>query len=277
MSARGNSIRRDSPVPFYFQLSEFLEQEITSGRWQPGFRVPSEPELCRSYGLSRTTIRHALGRLEQEGLIERSKGQGTFVCESRPRSWLLQSSGGFFQEEVERGGRLVTSVVLRSDTTGELPRWATVALGLERAEGATLERIRSVDGLVAMYNVNHLPPGIADLVLPLEDSNQSLYQRLKERAGKKAAGGRRVVEAVRAEARLARLLELPIGSPVLFIESVTWDRNLQPFDCYQSWLRTDRMKIDVQVASSPAPASAFAAPEFAVPDLAASELAGGAY
>ena len=52
-----------------------------------------------------------------------------------------------------------------------------------------------------------------------------------------AAGGRRVVEAVRAEERLARVLELPIGSPVLFIESVTWDPNLQPFDCYQSWLR----------------------------------------
>jgi hypothetical protein len=48
---------------------------------------------------------------------------------------------------------------------------------------------------------------------------------------------------------------------VLFIESVTWDRNLRPFDCYQTWLRTDRMKIDVQVASSSVAASAFVAPE----------------
>ena len=261
MSLPANSIRRDSPVPFYFQLSELLEQEVTSGRWEPGFRLPSEPELCRSFGLSRTTIRQALGRLEQEGLIERRKGQGTFVCESRPRSWLLQSSGGFFQEEVERGGRMVTSVVLRSVTRGPLPPWAMSALGLGGAEGATLERVRSIDGLVAMYNVNHLPPGVAELVLPLEDPNESLYQRLQDRAGIEAAGGRRVAEAVRAEDQLARLLELPIGSPVLFIESVTWDRNLRPFDCYQTWLRTDRMKIDVQVASSSVAASAFVAPE----------------
>src|SRR6478609_8080891 len=142
-----NSIRRDSPVPFYFQLSELLEQEVTSGRWEPGFRLPSEPELCRSFGLSRTTIRQALGRLEQEGLIERRKGQGTFVSKSRPRSWLLQSSAGFFQEEVERGGRMVTSVVMRSVTRGPLPPWATSALGLGGAEGATLERVRSIDGL----------------------------------------------------------------------------------------------------------------------------------
>lgn len=263
MSLPANTIRRDSPIPLYFQLSELLEQEVTSGRWASGFQLPSEPDLCRAFGLSRTTIRQALGRLEQEGLIERRKGQGTFVCESRPRSWLLQSSGGFFEEEVERRGRLVTSVVLRSVVRGPLPAWAAASLGLGGAEGGTLERVRSIDGLVAMYNVNHLPPGIGELVLPLDDPNESLYQRLQERAGMESAGGRRTVEAVRAEERLAQLLEVPIGSPVLFIESVTWDRTLRPFDCYQTWLRTDRMKIDVQVASSPSGAGTFVAPELA--------------
>ena len=257
-----NTIDRDSPVPFYFQLSELLEQEIVEGRWQPGFRLPSEPEISSHYGLSRTTIRQALGRLEQEGLIVRRKGQGTFVAESRPRSWLLQSSAGFFEEEVERMGRLVTSVVLRTVVRGPLPAWAAAALGLAGAEGATLERVRSIDGLVAMYNVNHLPPGLAELVLPLDDPNESLYRRLKERAEVEAAGGRRVLEAVRAEERLAQLLEVPVGSPLVFIESVTWDRNLRPFDCYQTWLRTDRMKIDVSVASSTAQ-SPFASPELA--------------
>jgi GntR family transcriptional regulator len=256
-----NSIQRDSPVPFYFQLSELLEQEIVSGRWPPEFRLPSEPDLGRHYGLSRTTVRQALARLEQEGLISRRKGQGTFVAQSKPRSWLLQSSGGFFQEEVERMGRSVTSVVLRSVVRGPLPAWATSALGLGGPEGATLERVRSIDGLVAMYNVNHLPADVGELVLPLDDPNESLYQRLKERAGLEAAGGRRELEAVRAAERLAELLEVQVGAPLVFIESLTWDRNLRPFDCYQTWLRTDRLKIDIQVAASPAGASAFGTPE----------------
>ncbi len=260
MNLPANSIDRDSPVPFYFQLSELLEQEIVDGRWPAGYRLASESELCTHFGLSRTTIRQALARLEQEGLISRRKGQGTFVAETQPRSWLLQSSGGFFQEEVERMGRLVTSVVLRTVVRGPLPRWATAALGLAGAEGATLERVRSIDGYVAMFNVNHLPPGLAELVLPLDDPNESLYQRLKERAGVEAAGGRRVLEAVRAEERLAQLLQVPVGAPLVFIESVTWDRNLRPFDCYQTWLRTDRLKIDVQVATAPVPAAAFALP-----------------
>jgi len=253
MNLPESRIDRDSPVPFYFQLSELLEHEIVDGRWNPGYRLPSESELCRHFGLSRTTIRQALSRLEQEGLISRRKGQGTFVAESRPRSWLLQSSAGFFEEEVERMGRSVTSVVRRTVVRGSLPPWAVAALGLAGAEGGTLERVRSIDGLVAMVNVNHLPPGLAELVLPLRDPNESLYQRLRERAGVEAAGGRRMLEAVRAEEGLATLLEVPVGAPLVFIESVTWDANLRPFDCYQSWLRTDRMRIDISVLSSPAP------------------------
>jgi DNA-binding GntR family transcriptional regulator len=256
-----SAIDRESPVPFYFQLSALLEQEIVSGRWAPGHRLPSEPEIARRFGLSRTTIRQALGRLEQEGLITRRKGHGTFVAESQPRSWLLQSSGGFFQEEVERMGHSVRSVVRRSMARGPLPPWAAAALGLAGPEGGTLERVRSIDGLVAMFVVNHLPPGLAELVLPLDDPDESLYQRLTDRAGVEAAGGRRVLEAVAADKRLAELLQVPIGFPLLFIESVTWDRNLRPFDCYQSWLRSDRMRIEVSVASSPVPAPSFAAPQ----------------
>jgi len=249
------SIDRDSPVPFYFQLSELLEQEIVAGRYEKGIRLPSEPEISRRYGLSRTTIRQALGRLEQEGLILRRKGQGTFVHGGRPRSWLLQSSEGFFQEEVDRMGRTVTSKVLRAER-GPLPRWACDALGLPQgSEGATLERVRSVDGLVAMYNVNHVPLALAPTVLSIEDRDDSLYRRLKERNGIEVVGGRRWLEAVRAGDKLATLLEVDPGSPLVFIESVSWDKTLQPFDAYQTWLRTDRMKIDIQVASSAAAAS----------------------
>ncbi|HKN46289.1 MAG TPA: GntR family transcriptional regulator, partial [Propionibacteriaceae bacterium] len=71
------TIDRDSPVPYYFQLAELLEHEIVEGRWKSGDRLQSEPELCTRFGVSRTTVRQALARLEQQGLIRRHKGQGT--------------------------------------------------------------------------------------------------------------------------------------------------------------------------------------------------------
>jgi GntR family transcriptional regulator len=255
-------INRASPIPFYFQLAELLEHEITSGRWEPGTRLPSEPELCDRYGLSRTTIRQALARLEQRGLIERLKGQGTFVQRAQPGFWLLQSSEGFFQDEVDRLGRTVTSQVLRTER-GPLPAWACRALELPAsAEGATLERLRSVDGLVALYVVNHLPGRLSEAALAIGNPNESLYRRLRERAGIVAHGGRRTLEAVGAEPWLAELLELKTGAPVAFIESVAWDAEMRPFDCYRAWLRTDRTRIDIH-AAGPAAAAAFplAAPD----------------
>jgi len=249
-SLPSGDVDRNSPIPFYFQLSEMLEAEIVSGRWAPGQRLASEHELCERYQLSRTTVRQALVRLEQEGLIHRRKGQGTFVERGRPRSWLLQSSEGFFQDEVGRMGREVSSKLLRRET-GPLPRWASEALGLSAgSEGVSMERLRSVDGRIAMLVSEHLPARLSETVLALEPPSDSLYQRLAAADGIEVAGGRRTLEAIQAGSKLAELLEVRRTAPLVFIESVTWDRTLTPFHCYRTWVRTDRMRIDIQVASS---------------------------
>ena len=241
-------IDRASPVPFYFQLAELLEEEIVTGRWEPGIRVPSENELCSRYELSRTTVRQALARLEQEGLVSREKGRGTFVSMSRPRTWLIQSAEGFFHDEFLRAGHAVTSQVLSLEH-GELPLWASDALQLSRGEeGVVVERLRSVDGLVALYVMNCLPAFAANAVDGL-DADASLYQCLAEKGGISVAGGSRSLEAVIAGPRLARLLELHAGDAVAYIESLMWDQNDRPIDCYRAWLRTDRLRLDIQISA----------------------------
>ena len=244
-------IDRTSPIPFHFQLSELLEQEISENRWQRGLRLPSEVELCTHFGVSRSTVRQALGRLEQEGLIGREKGRGSYVADSQRRSWLLQSAEGLFQDETERLGRSVTSRILRLER-GPLPGWALDALMLPKgAEGVTLERVRAIDGNVALYVVNHLPSWLADAVLSLKDPNESLYRLLKESMRVEVAGAHRTLEAIRAGGRLGKLLELSPGAPVVAIHSVAWDRQHRPFDCYLAWLRTDRLTIEIGVGASP--------------------------
>jgi len=254
------AIDRASPLPFYFQLAELVEHEIVSGRWEPGARLPSEPELCEQYAVSRTTVRQALARLEQRGLIDRRKGQGTFVQSGRPGLWLLQSSEGFFHEEVDRLGRTVTSTVLRAER-GPLPVWACRALELPPdSHGGTLERLRSVDGMVALYVINHVAAHAADAALAVGNPNESLYRRLRERVGVEPHGGRRTLEAVAAAEQIAKLLEVPVGAPVAFIESVAWDSEMRPFDCYRAWLRTDRTQIDIQVSGPAALTQPLSAP-----------------
>lgn len=249
-------IDRNWPIPFYFQLAELLEQEITEGRLAPGERLPSEAELCSHFGLSRTTVRQALGRLEQEGLVRREKGRGSYVTDSHRRTWLLQSVEGFFEDETGRSGHAVSSQILNL-AAAPLPRWALTALALPpRSEGVTLERLRSVDGRVAMYVVNYLPLDYADAVLSMADPNESLYGRLRKLNDVEVAGASRTLEAIPVGERLGSLLELPPSAPAIAVHSISWDRDGHIFDCYVAWLRTDRLTIDIEVGATLEPARA---------------------
>jgi GntR family transcriptional regulator len=239
-------IDRNSPVPFYFQLQNQLVEQIVSGAWKVGDRLPSEPAICEHFGVSRTTVRQALAELESEGLIRKEKGRGTFIAQPRS-SWLLQSAHGFY-DEAARTGHTVTSRVLRREIE-ELPEWACEALKVSHGcRGLTLERLRWVDGRIAMYVITHLPLELSEVVFAADLERGSLYQVLEERAGLVVVGGRRVVEAVRAEDGLAALLEVDSGAPLLFVESASWNAQAQPFECYRAWHRADRTKIEVHVA-----------------------------
>ncbi len=72
-------IDRSSPVPIYHQLKTLIREQIESGMWRPGDRIPTEQELCRTYGISRSPVRQALKELVHEGLLVRRPGAGTFV------------------------------------------------------------------------------------------------------------------------------------------------------------------------------------------------------
>jgi GntR family transcriptional regulator len=251
------SIDRASPVPYWYQLAGILEHTIADGRWRPGERLASEAELCRHFGLSRTTVRQALARLEQEGMVVRRKGFGTFAASSAPRMWLVQSQEGFFHDEVFRLGRSVSSQILRR-AVGPLPGWAAAGLELpDGSQGIVMERLRSVDGNLALAVTDCLPEHLAATVLAI-DGTDSLYQRLKEEHGLEVAGGRRFLEAVTAGEALGRMLAVEPGAPLVFIESVSWDSEMRPFHCYRSWLRTDRMRVEVQVSASSRPVAALA-------------------
>lgn len=244
-------IDRHTPIPFYFQLKKVLAQEISTGRWVPGQRLPSELDICGHFDLSRTTVRQALAELESEGLIRREKGRGTFVAEASPELWFLQSSQGFY-DEAARKGHTVTSRILRRQVE-ELPGFAAEELGMPPGTpGLVLARLRWVDDRVVMYVINYMPEHLADTVMEADLENGSLYRTLANVNGLVVGGGRRVVESVTAEDDLAPLLEVEEGTPLLHVESVTWDDDMRPFEFYRAWHRADRTKVEVQVLNQQA-------------------------
>lgn len=78
-----SQLDRSSFVPLYYQLQEVLKQHIESGHWSHGDTIPSEPELCRVFGVSRIVVRQALAILEDDRQIVRIRGRGTFVAQPK--------------------------------------------------------------------------------------------------------------------------------------------------------------------------------------------------
>ena len=243
------AISRSSPVPLYLQLEDTLSREILAGRWVPGDHLPAEPVLAKHFGVSRSVVRQALSRLKEEGLVRRAHGAGTFVQSNRHRAWLVQDVAGFFRDEVRRRGSQVSSQVLALRLE-PMPAWAADALGArERTPGVALERLRSVDGLLMVYDLNYLPADVEPAVRPLvADPQGSLYEVL-EGAGYVVAGGRRIVDSVIAGSRFAPLLQIRPWDPLLVVEGVDWNANSEPFNCYRTWIRPDRMKVEVVVTA----------------------------
>jgi GntR family transcriptional regulator len=246
------TVDRQSPVPYYEQVSAALESRILTGEIAEGERLPSESDLCAQFGLARATIRQALQHLELRGLVQRVPNRGVFASRAAAdQGWLIQNTEGFLENAVGRQNRAVTTTVLRSGAE-QLPDFAARLLRVpERTVGFILVRLRTLDGVPALYSVNYSPPEVAGIVgasREVLDGTGSLSELLT-RAGYPLRGAHRTIKALRATADVASALAVSAGEPVICVQSTSWAHNDQRFDVYETWVRTDVVPLEVNVSS----------------------------
>lgn len=223
------------------QLQEILEDLATS--LEPGAKLPSERELAERYGVARMTVRGAVGRLVQQGLVHRVQGQGTFVSEPRLAQPTRLTS---FTEDMSARGLRSGSLVLAQEV---LPAPAPIAVGLELAEGepiVRIERIRSGDDEPIALERSHLParrfPGLEDVDL----AGASLYDTLIDLYGCEPASSEQRIAAVGLSPSEAHLLHAEVDTPALRIERVTRDREGRPIELVRSVYRGDRFELHTE-------------------------------
>jgi GntR family transcriptional regulator len=143
-------------------LTEISEQKlreaITRGTFRPGTQLPTEAELCEMLGVSRTTVREALRVLEENGLVTRRQGVGTFVRD-QPILKNLNFNFGITEMIASAGLTPGTShLTIRSETADkEMAEQLRVALGTPIV---TVERVRTADGRPVVYSLDSLPESV---------------------------------------------------------------------------------------------------------------------
>ncbi len=236
------------PLPLWFQIADRLRSAIARGEFQPGEALPSEARLNERFGVSRTTARASLDRLEQDGLISRRSGKGSIVLSPRVEQPvnLLAS----FSEDMRRRG-LTPSYVTQSADYAPASAAAAEALGLERsARVFRIERLLKADGLTIGVSESwispvvfssHEPPGVGDL-----DAG-SLYAWLERKPEARIVGGHEIIEAARATRKLADCLGVGRGAPLLVARRRSHGADGAPIEYAIMHYRADRYRFRVDL------------------------------
>jgi len=204
----------DRSVPLYYQLANLLTEKIVSRELLTGDRLPTEVELVQQYGISRITVRQALRLLEEEGLIRREVGRGTFVTEYRPFTGALKVEGSL-EDVISLGQNPVK--VIDVQTVKAAPEDAE-KMGIPvRSLIVRARRIRLYHDEPYSHIVNDLPAEIGKK-LTKSDWKGVILKIIEDKLGIPLRDAEQTVRAALADSQLARLLNTKVGAPLLAVE-----------------------------------------------------------
>ncbi|WP_353979277.1 GntR family transcriptional regulator [Salinicola endophyticus] len=227
-------------TPLYRQLAQQLIEAIESGDWEAGEALPSERVLAETLDISRITARKALDRLVALGLIQRSRGSGTFIAPRLNQSLTRLTS--FTELLVQRGHRPSS-------------RWLERRLGVPTAEEglrlgltadsrvARLKRLRLADDVVVAVEESCLPVSV---VADPQAVEHSLYRYL-ESQGTPVVRALQHVSACNADAELAALAEVAESQALLVMTRLGYLADGRAAELTVTYCRTDYYDFMVEL------------------------------
>jgi GntR family transcriptional regulator len=249
-------IDKTSGVPAYRQVAGDIRKKIVAGEYHPGDQLPSERELVESYGVSRPTIRDAVGLLRAEGVLVAEHGRGVFVkppatvqrlSRSRLSKKARQENKGAFLGDAAAGGFVPsTTVKIRFDPADD--RTAAL-LGIEPGEEVTVrDRVMRADRLAVQIAVSRLPRKFTrGTAMEKTDTGPGgAYARLEE-AGHTFAPFEETVRARMPTPEETATLQLAEGVPVLHVTRVARNTDGIALEVNDMVLAGDRYELGYEI------------------------------
>lgn len=215
--------------PLYGQVKALMIRRLVSGEWRPGALLPSEMRLAETFKVSQGTVRKALDELAAENLVVRRQGKGTFVASHTPYRALFH-----FFHLVDRHGhrQLPDSRVLscaRRPATRDEMRNLSVHQGTEVIR---IRRVRTLNDRPAIIEKIVVSSDVFPDLVSAGGVNlpNSLYQLYEEKYGVTIHRAIERLRAVAVAARDAKVLQVPMGTPLLEIDRVALSLDRKPIE-----------------------------------------------
>jgi GntR family transcriptional regulator len=223
------------------QVKAHLKEQIVDGAFEEG-RIPSENELATELGVSRTTIRDALSRLEQEGAIWRKQGAGTFVNQAGLQIKSRLEEMWAYEDVLEDHGYSPSVEVLRidHDTADE----ATAAeLNIETGDAlVVVEKLFLENHKPVVLTINRIPAHLIDEGAQLEGA-APLPSFLETHADRNLSYYLSEIVPVTLSAHEAKQLGVKKGTPAISFEEIGFDQDNTPVVRATSFFRDDLLRF----------------------------------
>ena len=217
-TGRAGGLNREAGGPLHAQIRDILHRQIVDLALSPGSSLPTEEELQRQFGVSRSVVRQALSGLSDLGLIRRQRGRGSVVAATPVLRRHVQRAGGLDEQAAAHGQRLRTHVLAVEPS--EPPPAGIEALNTSNTW--KIERVRYLDDLPVAFMRTWVPRDFFPHFTAELLENASLLGLMRDH-GYHPAGGPRQVQAVSSDPDLARKLNINTREPLLLLQGVTRD------------------------------------------------------
>lgn len=211
---------------------EQLRAMIHSGELPAGSQLPSEPELAKALNISRSTLRAALSYLENEGTVLRRRGVGTFVADRGSLYNNLNINWGVTQI-IQATGAVPGTSELQFDVqpaSRRIEEHLKIPLGTPII---IIERVRTADKKPVSISVDHLAVSRLATTATVDESierfrsfletHQSIYEYFEQELNLAISHATAWVRPMVADTNMARSLDVPLHSPILYLEQIDYD------------------------------------------------------
>jgi len=235
---------KSSHVPLHAQIEKYLRHLIKDIKYIDGkCFLPKEESLSKKFGVSRNTIRQALNKLVQEGLIERKKGVGSKVIQ-KTISTRLENWVSFTKEMKSKGVEVVNYLLNISYVMSN--KNVITALSLSKPQNIwCLKKIRGSKDAKYLYSISYFHPrtGISDK----DNFEKPLYDLLEEEHDTIVSVSKEKLRAVKAGKKIAQLLNTNKKDPILKRERIVFDTGNRPVEYNIVYYKTDYFTYDIDI------------------------------
>ncbi len=229
-------------LPLYEQIKRLITRSLSDGEWQPGAMIPSEMALARRYEVSQGTVRKAVNELVAENMLVRRQGKGTFVATHADDGTTYR----FLHLRNLAGEQTYPQSAFIGFGRGKAD--ATVARRLGIRGGSALvqiQRVLTLSGKAVVYDDIRLPAallkGISSAMVEehVNAHKGTLYSLYETQYQIRIISAEERIRAALADERVAELLGVTVGAPLLCIERVAFTYKNQPVEWRMSYVNTE--------------------------------------